>query len=174
MNTSLYSNWQLLERIETQDLLAWAREQTLLPETFNHQPTGRFEMWLGRRVELLNFGKSWRIYSAAPIESEPSIRQLRDRFYPQANSALLSYYPPGTGIGEHTDKPVFNKSVVIINLVDAQRDLFGDKPAIKFRLGKETKFLNDGDVVRFNALQLHGLPPVQVPRYSLSFRVVAG
>ncbi len=174
MDTVIYSNWQHLARIETQDLLDWARERTLLPEHFNHQPTGRFEEWLGRRVELLNFGKSWRIYDASPIEKEPLIKELRDRFYPQANSVLLYYYPPAVGIGEHTDKPVFNKNVVIINLVDAQRDLFGDKPVIKFRFGKETKLLQDGDVVRFNALQLHGLPCVRVPRYSISFRLVGG
>lgn len=136
------------------------------------KPTKRLEKWWGKGVKLLNFGKSWEIYETVSIESEPILEQLRQQFYPDSNSILLYFYTPGVGISSHTDKPVFNPEVVVINLIDAGTNWFGDKPSIKFKLNQETKVLKDGDVVRFNALMTHGLPPVKVPRYSLSFRII--
>ena len=166
------SNWTRIDSIRTESLIDWAREQTLFPELFNGQPTKRFEAWYGLGVELLKGGKSWRIYQARPINQEPLLKELCDRYLPFANSVLLYHYPVGVGIGEHYDKPVFNNQVVIVNLIDAQTDLFGEKPPIKFKFGGVTKILHDGDVVKFDASVNHGLPPVKVPRYSLSLRVI--
>ena len=165
-------NFELIDKIDTAQLLSWCREQTLLPEQFNGQPTKRFEHWRGKGVELLNYGKNWKVFNAPPIKEEPLLEQLRRLYYPEANSCLLYYYAPGVGISDHSDKPVFYHQVVLINLIDAQPDLFGEKPSITFRFGRNKKQLSDGDVARFDALVPHGLPPVKVPRYSISFRIV--
>lgn len=168
----MFVNWQLITQINSKPLLTWANSQTLSPELFNGSPTRRMEKWWGKSVKLLNYGKSWQITQAPAIASVPILQDLCDRFYQNANSVLLYYYAPGVGIGDHTDKPVFSPDVVLINLIDAQADLFGDKPTVNFRLDRQVKTLRDGDVIRFHALTPHGLPPVKVPRYSISFRVV--
>ncbi|EAZ90069.1 2OG-Fe(II) oxygenase family protein [Crocosphaera chwakensis] len=164
---------EIIDRIDTQPLIQWARKQPLTPELFNDKYTKRLEQWHGLGVELLNYGKSWNIFHAPPIEEVPLLRDLRDRYYPAANSCLLYYYPVGVGIGSHIDKPVFHHEVVIINIIDSQPNLFGEKDSIKFKFRSNTHLLNDGDVIRFDALMEHGLPPVKVPRYSLSFRIIA-
>ena len=64
--------------------------------------------------------------------------------------------------------------MVIVNLIDSQPDLFGKKEYCKFRFDRAIRILGDGDVVEFDALIPHGLPPVKCDRYSLSFRVVGG
>lgn len=164
---------EIIDRIDTQSIIEWAKTQPLTPELFNNKPTKRLEQWRGLGVELLNYGKSWKIFQVPPIEDVPLLADLRDRYYKNANSCLLYYYPIGVGIGSHIDKPVFHHEVVIINIIDSQPNLFGDKDPIKFKFRSKPHLLNDGDVIRFDALMEHGLPPVKVPRYSLSFRIIA-
>lgn len=124
-------------------------------------------------AQLLDYGRAWRTYEAPePIEFHSVLAELRNKYYPEANSVLLYKYVPGIGISDHQDKPVFNRKVVLINLIDAQPDWFGEKPCCKFRFDGSTQLLADGDVIKFDALTRHGLPPVKHDRYSIQLRVL--
>ncbi|NJK51031.1 hypothetical protein HC931_25605 [Candidatus Gracilibacteria bacterium] len=136
------ANWDKLAQLsatETTILIKWAYQQQLEPEYFGDIPTKRLARWWGKGVNLLSYGKSWQTFNAPAISDEPILVDLCDRFYKGANSVLLYRYDQGVGISEHTDKPVFAPEVVIINLIDAQSNLFGDKPPIRFCYNKEKK-----------------------------------
>lgn len=172
--TILTLGFQKLDHLQnTSRILDWVRSQTLTPELWNGRPTGRLEKWYGLQVQLLDYGHDWRIFEAMePIEFDLILGELRDYYYPEANSVLIYKYAPGIGISDHKDKPVFSRKVVVVNLIDTQPDLLGEKPYCKFRFDGRNHLLGDGDVVAFDALTPHGLPPVKCDRYSIQFRVL--
>lgn len=172
--TILTETFRKLDRLkDTSKILDWVRSQTLTPELWNDKPTGRLEKWFGIQCQLLDYGRNWRTFEATePIEFDLILGELRDFYYPEANSVLIYKYAPSVGISDHTDKPVFDRKVVVVNLIDAQPDLLGEKPFIKFRFDGHTHLLGDGDVIAFDALVPHGLPPVKCDRYSIQFRVL--
>lgn len=164
---------ELIDKINTEQLIAWSRRVNFDLELWNGKPTKRFEKWFGIGVQLINYGKSWNVYQAESIESTLILKDLRDRYYPEANSILIYKYTIGAGISVHQDKAVFSEKVVMINLVDGDLDLFGEKPSIKFKYGGKYFFILDGEVFRFNSRIPHGVPSVAIPRYSISLRIVS-
>ncbi len=153
-------------------ILEWASRQRCTTELWNGKPTKRLEKWFGKGVHLLNYGKAWETYDTSPIAQEPLLEMLCQTYYPEANSVLLYKYNVGSGISAHEDKAVFAPKVILINLIDVQPDLFGNKPKTKFKYLDRIYLLGDGDVIEFNARVCHSVPLVTVPRYSISLRVV--
>jgi hypothetical protein len=101
-------------------ILQWVRAQTLTPEMWKDKPIKRLDKWYCIQAPLLDYGRAWRTYEApGKIEFHLFLGELRDKYYPEANNVLLYKYVPGVGISDHQDKPVFNRKVILINLIDA-------------------------------------------------------
>jgi len=165
--------WSEIETIiDTSNLWKWIQGQKMTIELFNSRPTSREEKWWGKSVVLSP--KSSLIFPAPTIEGEPILQDLRDRYYPESNSILLYKYHPGVGISTHSNKPIFARRVVLINLLERNADLFGNETKCEFRYGRLKMSIGDGDVVEFDAQVPHSIPPVKTLRYSISLRVVEG
>lgn len=158
-----------LGSVESDYLLTWCKSQNLRPEVYKKRLSGRDCCWWGR--EITDYGLFSVGWQEAPI-FPPKLEDLKQRFYPEANSCLLYRYEKGKGINIHFDKGCKPK-VVLINLMDMPRNLFGIKDeSIRFKWGMMTNHLKDGDVVAFDSSQEHSVYPVPCERYSLQFRVV--
>jgi alkylated DNA repair dioxygenase AlkB len=85
---------------------------------------------------------------------------------------LLTYYPPGAGIGWHRDAPAFGK-VVGVSLQSSCEMRFrrGDKgrTAARLTLAPRSAYVLDG--AARNAWQ-HSIPAQKEPRYSITFRTI--
>lgn len=159
----------VLEKTEANQLIEWCREQNFLQESYNGKTTKRFERWWGVGVRL--YHSTHELYAADRVD--PVIQKLANTFYPTANSFLLYRYDPGSGISEHTDRNCWYSKVVLINLVDASPNLFGDKPTIKFKFNGNMYLLSDGEIIQFDSSTPHGVPPIKnLIRYSLQLREV--
>ena len=160
----------ILDPTEADNLLKWCNRQHLEQEIYSGKPTCRCAKWWGFEAEL-SFNSS-QIHSRQSIESDLYLKSLRDEFYAGANSVLLYRYEIGAEIGEHSDKECFKRMVRLINLVDADADLFGEKPTTRFRFGRQNYHLKHGEVVTFDSRVLHSVPKVKTVRYSLQFREI--
>jgi alkylated DNA repair dioxygenase AlkB len=127
--------------------------------------------WWGFGAEF--YFTNSKIWEEQPIESDLFLKEIRDRFLPEANSILLYRYEVGGEIGSHKDKLCFDKWVTLINLVDETPDLFGNRSATKFKWGVGHYYLNHGDVIRFDSRIEHAIPKLKAARYSLQFRKIA-
>lgn len=163
---------EILSAAETLELMNWCKNQTLETETFTGRETCRKKKWWGFEAEFY-FNRS-HVFDRDPIESDPYLLSLRDRYEPGANSILLYRYEVGGEIGEHLDKQCFDPTVTLINLVDGFPNLFGDFETTRFRWGKKNFELRHGEIVEFNSRVLHSVPKLKVARYSLQFRRIAG
>lgn len=167
-----------LQKIETLaprkaiKLLEWCLAQHLNQELYNEKPTSRFEKWWGTSVSLYAGGLN-KLYPAAPIGTEDLLMNLCERYYPAADSILLYRYAVGASISEHCDRPCWDRKVVMINLVDASPNLFGEKPFTRFKFDGQNHLLGDGDIIEFDSGTHHGIPPVKHTRYSLQLRRIA-
>ena len=162
---------EILSVTESNQLMTWCNRQILEAEVFTGRQTCRTKKWWGKEAEFY-FNKS-HVVDRPPIESDPYLAQLRDRFEPGADSILLYSYEVGGTIGEHLDKQCFEQSVTLINLVDDVADLFGQQPTTRFRWGRLNYELQHGEVVTFNSRVLHSVPKLKSARYSLQFRKIA-
>lgn len=162
---------EILSHQEAEELLSWCNRQQLETEIFSGKPTCRLKKWWGFEAEFY-FSQS-HVYERQPIESDPYLKELCDRFYKEATSVLLYRYEIGGEIGEHLDKQCFKRMVRMINLVDANADLFGEKPTTRFRFNRQSYHLRHGEVVTFDSRVLHSVPKVKTIRYSLQFREIA-
>ena len=153
-------------------LLEWCIAQDLHQEHYNEKPTCRFEKFWGTGVSLYAGGLN-KIYPGSPIAAEAVLMDLCEDYYPQANSILLYRYAVGASIAEHCDRPCWDRKVVLINLVDASPNLFGEKPFTRFKFDGCNHLLGDGDVIEFDSRTLHGIPAVKHTRYSLQLRRIA-
>jgi alkylated DNA repair dioxygenase AlkB len=127
--------------------------------------------WWGCEAEFY-FNKSY-LFERQPIENDRFLEALRNRFNPNADSILLYRYEIGSFIGNHSDKKCFDKYVTLINLVDNEPDLFGNRPTTKFRWNRQNYELQHGAVIKFDSRVPHSVPPLKVARYSLQFREIA-
>ncbi len=162
---------EILSPTECDRLMSWCYQQELNHEIFTGQLTCRKQRWWGFEAEFY-FGKS-QVYERPPIESDPYLATLRDRFEPGADSILLYRYEINGSIGEHLDKQCFQPQVTLINLVDDAPNLFGERPTTRFRWGRENYELKHGEVISFNSRVLHSVPKLKSARYSLQFRRIA-
>jgi alkylated DNA repair dioxygenase AlkB len=153
-------------------LLEWEMQQNLHQEHYNEKPTCRFQKWWGIGANLYAGGMN-QLYRSNPIESEHTLVKLVEKYYPEANSILLYRYAVGASIAEHSDRPCWDRKVVLINLVDASPNLFGEKPFTRFKFDGQNHLLGDGDVIEFDAGTHHGVPAVKHTRYSLQLRRIA-
>jgi len=162
---------EILSAVECDHLMSWCYQQTLEIEIFTGRQTCRTKKWWGKEAEFY-FNKS-HVFDRDPIESDPELAALRDRFEPGADSILLYRYEIGGEIGEHLDKQCFEPPVTLINLVDDAANLFGQRPTTRFRWGRENYELRHGEVINFNSRVLHSVPKLKSARYSLQFRRIA-
>jgi hypothetical protein len=79
--------------------MSWCYQQTLEIEIFTGRQTCRTKKWWGKEAEFY-FNKA-HVFDRDPIESDPELAALRDRFCPIADSVLLYRYEIGGEIGEH-------------------------------------------------------------------------
>jgi alkylated DNA repair dioxygenase AlkB len=161
---------EILEPFYADYLMSWCNRQTLESEVFTGRPTCRTKKWWGKEAEFY-FNKA-HVFDRAPIESDPELAALRDRFCPIADSILLYRYEINGEIGEHLDKKCFEPEVTLINLIDAEANLFGDREPTRFRWNRQNYYLNHGEVISFNSRVLHSVPRLKAARYSLQFRRV--
>lgn len=162
---------EILSPIECDRLMTWCRQQILEAEIFTGRQTCRTKKWWGKEAEFY-FNKS-HVFDRCPIESDSYLAALRDRFQPSADSILLYRYEIGGTIGEHLDKLCFEPTVTLINLIDDEPNLFGDRPTTRFRWNRTNYELQHGEVVEFNSRVLHSVPKLKSARYSLQFREIA-
>lgn len=161
---------EVLTKLETEHLMLWCKLQQLEHEIFTGQLTCRKQKWWGYQAEFY-FNRS-HIFERDPIESDLYLTQLRDRFCPIADSILLYRYEINGEIGEHLDKKCFEPEVTLINLIDAEANLFGDLEPTRFRWNRQNYYLNHGEVISFDSRVLHSVPKLKAARYSLQFRRV--
>ncbi|MGB3206209.1 MAG: hypothetical protein WBB28_14565 [Crinalium sp.] len=162
MTTSSVSNLiptlQKIDQIQdTTRLLACVRPPrggaqaslSLSPELYNGEPTGRNVRWYGIQAEILNDGKSWRTEDATePIEFWLFLTELKDQYYPEANSATVCQYTPRHPcIPGYKNQPIFSRKVILINLIDKPQKLDRAYISAQFRAENQKVPLNDGDVV---------------------------
>ena len=161
---------EILSPVECDRLMSWCYQQQLNHEIFTGQLTCRKQRWWGFEAEFY-FNRS-HVYERPPIESDPYLATLRDRFEPGADSVLLYRYEINGEIGEHLDKKCFEPEVTLINLIDAEANLFGAREPTRFRWNRQNYYLNHGEVISFNSRVLHSVPRLKAARYSLQFRRV--
>ncbi|AFZ11476.1 hypothetical protein Cri9333_0518 [Crinalium epipsammum PCC 9333] len=168
MTTSSVSNSILtLQKIngiqDTTRLLDCVRSLDLSPELYNGEPTGRNVKWFGIQAEILDDGKSWRTFEATePIEFWLFLTELKDQFYPEANSVAVCRYT-GTEstalcIPGYNEQPIFRSQVILINLIDQPQKLQREKVSAQFRAENQKVPLDDGDVVAIDPVR-YGRPP---------------
>lgn len=161
---------EILSPTECDRLMSWCYQQELEAEIFTGRQTCRTKKWWGKEAEFY-FNKSY-VFNREPIEADVYLASLRDQFEPGADSVLLYRYEINGEIGEHLDKKCFEPEVTLINLIDAEVNLFGDREPTRFRWNRQNYYLNHGEVISFNSRVLHSVPRLKAARYSLQFRRV--
>jgi len=155
---------------ESQILLEWCHNQVLTQEKFSGRDTCRKEKWFGIQAEL--YFSHTKLFPHIPIESDSFLDDYRKRFSPDSDSILLYRYEVGGEIGSHLDKKCFDKVVTLVNLIDSDPDLFGNRDPIRFKWNSADYYLRHGEVVQFDSRVEHSVPKLKSARYSLQFRKV--
>ena len=150
---------ELLNKVRTTQV-ALAASLLLSPELYKGKPTGRSARWYGIQAQVRDDGKSWQTFEATePIEFWLFLAELRDQYYTEANSiAVCQYTGNANCIPGYNDPAIFNKKVVLINLIDAPQKLQRDKVSVQFHLDKQVMPFNDGDAVAIDPVS-YGRPP---------------
>lgn len=162
----------ILEANLADRLLDWCKQQDFEKEIFNDIKTPRRIAWFGMGVRFRRECIPFRAKST--IEEHSLLDDLRHSFYREADSVLLYHYSPGVGIGEHRDKG-FEPRVVLINLLDCPRNLFGKKDArAHFVWGRNNYWFADGEIFVFDSSKTHEAKGCSCNRYSLQFRKITG
>lgn len=143
----------------------------------------RFQQWTGKRLTR-SFGWSYDFETGlfAPTEPIPDwllpARRLAEQFAGLDEGtlvqALIIRYDPGAGIGWHKDRPVFEQ-VVGMSL--------GNEATLRLRRRRETGFdrtkveLSPRSIYHLSGEVRHGwehsIAPMEVPRWSITFRSLA-
>jgi alkylated DNA repair dioxygenase AlkB len=127
----------------------------------------------------LSFGWQYKIYTRnlVPAPRIPSsLRKLRDRsaerigIHPQElDQVVVMRYPPGAGIGLHTDAPCFGPVVLGLSLASSCKIFFRRGPAHAFKtLLEQRSLIALRDEARYH--WKHELPAVRKERFSILFR----
>jgi len=163
------------------EFITRAEEQALLTEFASLEFTPfAFQGWFGKR-ETVSFG--WRYdFNDARVHAAPPIPEfllpLRERAAGFAGlpadaleQALVIRYGVGAGIGWHRDRPVFDQ-VVGISLLSRCVLRFRRRDAAKFQRYSLDAAPRSAYLLR-GAIRHeweHSIAPVEVPRYSVTFR----
>ena len=119
-----------------------------------------------------------KLEAAPPIPDflQMIIKKARP-YYPNDimfTQCIVTHYPPGAGIGWHTDAPLFGDYVIGVSLAGEARLQFRPNSykevTYEIKVSPGSLYLLQG-VVRWN--YQHQVIPVKVERYSLTFRYVA-
>lgn len=142
------------------------------------------DMFRGQRLKrgYAQFGYSYvstgrKLEAAAPMPD--FLRAVIDKATTHCggcepfNQCIVTHYPPGSGIGWHTDAPAFGECIVGVSLGGEARFQFrpnGTEPAAyEIRAVQGSMYLMRG-LVRWH--YQHQVVPVKSERYSLTFRHV--
>ena len=111
-----------------------------------------------------------------PELRESIIQKPTTSYYPTDilfTQCIVTHYPPGAGIGWHTDAPLFGGSVIGVSLAGEARLQFRPNSykevTYEVKVSPGSLYLLQG-VVRWN--YQHQLVPVKAERYSITFRYV--
>ena len=109
---------ELLNRVQSL-FVAGGESLDLSPELYNGQQSGRNAKWFGIQADVLDDGESWRTFEATePIEFWLFLAELRDQYYPEANSVAVCRYT-GTEstalcIPGYNEQPIFRSQVMAL------------------------------------------------------------
>jgi alkylated DNA repair dioxygenase AlkB len=162
-------------------------EETELAAQLGELPFAPFDFHghFGNR-RVVSFGSRYD-YGSAKVEAAPPIPDfllpLRERVAALADlppeafvQALINEYRPGAGIGWHRDRPQYGK-VVGVSLLSPCELRFRRKAGAgwaraKAPLAPRSAYLLDGPA---RSVWQHSIvPQVGAPRYSITFRTLAG
>lgn len=184
LNLDLFASALLPGLTSAQDILSVEEEASLIAriDAAGLAPF-RFQQWTGKRMTR-SFGWSYDFERGTfkPADPIPSwleaVRAKASEFAGLGASdleqALLIRYDPGSGIGWHKDRPVF-EHVVGISL--------GNAATLRLRRRREAGF--DRAKVHLDARSIyhlsgearhgweHSIAPMAVPRWSITFRSLA-
>jgi hypothetical protein len=153
------------------NLMVWLNKQPFSDEIFNNQIIKtRQSAWYGLGMRNYNDPEPETWY-AQPINRNPLLIELIQKYAPNTNSILIYKYQKGASIKEHYDKG-FEPTVTLINLVVATPDLLNNYPECQFKWRGMGYSLKHGSVFQFNSHELHELKPVPCIRYSIQLRTM--
>jgi alkylated DNA repair protein (DNA oxidative demethylase) len=175
----------LVPGLASGDGIVTPEQEAALIARIDAQPLApfRFQGWLGKRLTH-SFGWSYDFEDGRFASAEPMpdwLLPLRDRAARFAHleadllvQALLIRYDPGAGIGWHRDRPVF-EHVVGVSLGSAaamrlRRRIEGGFQRLTLPLAPRSVYHLSGEV---RHLWEHSIAPLDVPRWSVTFRSLA-
>jgi len=186
----MVSNFDLFDApavpgLSMQEAVISSEDETALIARIDAQALSpfRFQQWTGKRLTR-SFGWSYDFEAASFARAEPvpdwllPAKQRAERFAGLADGeleqALLIRYDPGAGIGWHKDRPVF-EHVVGLSLGSAatlrlRRRIEGGFHRAKVALPTRSIYHLTGDV---RHRWEHSIAPMDVPRWSITFRSLA-
>jgi alkylated DNA repair dioxygenase AlkB len=159
-------------------------EERLLLEAIRALPFKEFEFhgYVGKR-RTVSFGSAYDFSREELETADPmppfliGLREAAAAFagLPAADlrQVLVTEYGPGAGIGWHRDKPVF-RDVIGISLLSAcpfrlRRRIGNEWERVTVQAEPRSAYLLRGPV---RSEWEHSIPPVQEPRYSVSYRSI--
>ena len=118
-------------------------------------------------------GRKLEVASAIPAFLQTLIIKASP-YYPNDimfTQCIVTHYPPGAGIGWHTDAPQFGEYIIAVSLAGEARLQFSPNSSkevtYELKVSPGSLYLMQG-LVRWN--YQHQIVPVKVERYSLTFR----
>jgi DNA oxidative demethylase len=164
-----------LSDAEQADLLSELRALTYTHDTFRGKLMKR--SWAQFGFEYKSIGQ--KLIPAPPIP--PFLREIIEKaspYYPASSEfdqLIVTHYPPGAGIGFHTDADKFGDVILGVSLASPARLRFspGKSKVVSFELTATPGSLY---VMQGKARweYQHHIPPVKAERYSLTFRSIDG
>ncbi len=163
-------------------LLDEAQEQALVAavERYDFQQVVMHGQPARRTVRHFGFGYEYDSARAVPGDPlPPELLELRERCAALSGvpaeglaEALVTRYPPGATIGWHRDAPIFGPVVVGVSLLSEstmrfQRRVGGERRVFELSLAPRSGYVLAGAA---RASWQHSIPPVQLLRYSVTFR----
>ncbi len=164
----------VLSRTEQEDLLQGVRALRYTHDVFRGQTLKRGYAQFG--YAYVSTGR--KLTAAPPMPAFlQTLREKTRPYYPKdilLAQCIVTQYPPGAGIGWHTDAPVFGEYIVGVSLAAAARLQF--KPNRSQDVSYELTVSPGSIYVMHGTVRWqyqHQLVPVKIERYSLTFRSVA-
>ncbi len=120
-------------------------------------------------------GRKLEAVQAMPDWLRAVIRKARTYCPEEAvfDQCIVTHYPPGSGIGWHTDAPRFGDSIIGLSLESEAKLQFRSKgakqPSFEVRAAPGSLYLMRGPA---RCDYQHQVVPVKTERYSLTFRQV--
>lgn len=141
-------------RRDLESLREWCRQQSPTEQSISSRYAyDRTHKWFGHEVVLTKPAIITKGYQ------DNRVTQFGNIVLPGWHCALLCHYRPGGRMNPHCDHPVFEPSLVLVNVGCAT-----------LRVGEQVRNLEDGEVIQFKSDVEHQLYPVQSERWSLLLR----